>query len=258
MRRRGPLTGSPSYLQHKPLRLLFLLADSATAGSVTVTVERFSPVRVTHPTVLLGPTPPSSLGATARDSSSFAGGDFLGPVIPRRRRRLRTHWVLYCPCVRCMRRRGPLTGSPSYLQSLQGLTPNDLPPVRRFPCRKFIAPLTPVARLHNKRVGFGGARIGVSSTVGGCASPTNSSCSCVPFPGLGRGRGDFGKGSCFASREARSGACPRPAFPGLLRTSFRRPQVHGWMETGPRPVSPQRFLRKFHSVWRRLSPCEKL
>ena len=39
---------------------------------------------------------------------------------------------------------------------------------RSFPCRKFIAPLTPVARLHHKRVGFGGARIGVSSTVGGC------------------------------------------------------------------------------------------
>ena len=33
-------------------------------------------MRVAHPTTLLGPTPPSPLGATARDSSSFAGGDF--------------------------------------------------------------------------------------------------------------------------------------------------------------------------------------
>ena len=36
--------------------------------------------------------------------------------------------------------------------------------------------------------------------------------------------------------------CPGSAVPGLFRTSFRRPQVHGWLETGLRPVSPQHFL----------------
>ena len=36
----------------------------------------FSPVRVAHPTVLLGPTRPSPLGATARESPSLTGGDF--------------------------------------------------------------------------------------------------------------------------------------------------------------------------------------